>query len=157
MRRSFLEKSIRDASLKAPMPPGPPLSGDHLRPTNRSLSQTKETEQLPPIDETHPQGSQHLSSLAEEIYLMRRARDREMPSELFGEPAWDMLLALYRENDPALTINALHLVSGIPESTAVRWVAALPRLQAADRPRLLGAELNCKTMLAKSVFASGWF
>lgn len=90
---------------------------------------------MPPFDETLPQDSQHLSSLAEEIYLMRRARDREMPSELFGEPAWDMLLALYRENDPALTMDALHLVSGIPESTAVRWVAALQCRGLVERAR----------------------
>lgn len=36
-----------------------------------------------------------LYAMAERLYAQRRARDAFFPSDLFGEPAWDLLLALF--------------------------------------------------------------
>jgi hypothetical protein len=36
-----------------------------------------------------------LYAMAERLYAQRRARDAHFPSDLFGEPAWDLLLALF--------------------------------------------------------------
>lgn len=81
----------------------------------------------------HPP-SPALSSLALAIYRMRRARDREMPPALLGEPAWDMLLALYLEL-PGIGIATFCFGSGVPHSTAMRWVAALEEAGLALRTR----------------------
>ena len=48
-----------------------------------------------------------LSNAAGEIYRMRRARDRYLPKELTGEPAWDILLALYAEEPAKLPVSSL--------------------------------------------------
>ena len=64
-----------------------------------------------------------LRRLARKIYEARRLRDRVIDRELFGEPAWDMLLALYYL--PALgqmlTVSGLCCCAGVPQSTAFRW------------------------------------
>jgi DNA-binding MarR family transcriptional regulator len=71
--------------------------------------------------------AQLLSTAAAEIYRMRRARDHVMPKGLVGEPAWDMLLALYSEEPAKLTVSSVCYGSGVPQSTAMRWIAILER------------------------------
>lgn len=46
---------------------------------------------------------------------------------LFGEPAWDMMLALYclPTRGERLGITALALASGVPATTALRWQGML--------------------------------
>jgi len=56
---------------------------------------------------------------------MRRARDRVMPSGLTGEPAWDILLALYSEDPGELTVSSVCHGSGVPPTTAARWIGVL--------------------------------
>lgn len=57
----------------------------------------------------------------------RRQRSRYVSSELFGEPAWDMLLDLldaelaYRR----VSVSSLCTASGVPSSTALRWLKCL--------------------------------
>jgi hypothetical protein len=36
-----------------------------------------------------------LFAMAERLYAQRRARDQFFPAKLFGEPGWDLLLALF--------------------------------------------------------------
>jgi DNA-binding MarR family transcriptional regulator len=50
-----------------------------------------------------------------------------LDQSLFGEPAWDMLLALYclPTRGERLGITALALASGVPATTALRWQALL--------------------------------
>ena len=68
-----------------------------------------------------------LRRFARKIYEARRMRDRLLDKKLFGEPAWDMLLALYHL--PALghmlTTTGLCCCSGAPLTTALRWVNTL--------------------------------
>ena len=47
-----------------------------------------------------------LRAVAERLYLERRRRDEHFPPGLFGEPAWDLLLALYlaREDGRELSL-----------------------------------------------------
>ena len=40
-----------------------------------------------------------LRAVAERLYSDRRKRDEHFPPGLFGEPAWDLLLALYVEHE----------------------------------------------------------
>jgi DNA-binding MarR family transcriptional regulator len=56
---------------------------------------------------------------------MRRERDKVLPPEFVGEPAWDMLLALYSEHPSKLPLSSLCYGSGAPPTTAMRWIRAL--------------------------------
>lgn len=68
-----------------------------------------------------------LRRLARKIYDARRMRDRLLDQKLFGEPAWDMLLAAYHL--PALgqmlTVSGLCCCAGVPQTTALRWQQTL--------------------------------
>ena len=68
-----------------------------------------------------------LSQLACRIYDARRTRDRMLARQLFGEPAWDMLLALYclPARGEILGITALTLAADVPQATGHRWQAVL--------------------------------
>lgn len=85
-----------------------------------------EVDQLREDGRTEPTGRQ-LAILALKIYDARRLRDRMLPEKLFGEPAWDMLLALYGlpHRGELLTISALCYASGVPTTTALRWQRTL--------------------------------
>jgi len=72
--------------------------------------------------------SQHeLCRLASAIYDGRRKRDRTMEGELFGEPAWDMLLALYclPARGELLAVTALSYAANVPQATGLRVQALL--------------------------------
>jgi DNA-binding MarR family transcriptional regulator len=58
---------------------------------------------------------------------LRRRRNEVLGQELFGEPAWDMLLDLFvaHEEDRPLSVGRLCSAAGVPESTARRWLATL--------------------------------
>ena len=69
----------------------------------------------------------YLVGMAHAIYASRRQRDRTMEGELFGEPAWDMWLDLFvrgarGERTP---VTSLCVASGVPTTTALRWVGTL--------------------------------
>jgi len=80
-----------------------------------------------------------LMTLAGDIYDSRRARDRIMGENFFGEPAWDMLLALYAQPARGLpmAVTTLNQCAGVPPSTALRWQKLLLRHGLIDRsPKL---------------------
>lgn len=64
-----------------------------------------------------------LRALAERIYDARRLRSKVMGDQLFGEPAWDMLLALYclPKRGLIITISGLSHCAEVPETTGLRW------------------------------------
>lgn len=68
-----------------------------------------------------------LCRLACRIYDARRARDKIIDRKLFGEPAWDMLLALYclPARGELLTVTALSLAANVRQTTGLRWQASL--------------------------------
>ena len=82
---------------------------------------------MPPFDTIELDNPQLLSSAAAEIYRMRRARDRHMPADLMGEPAWDILLALYSEEPAKLPVSTVCYGSGVPRTTALRWIGTLEK------------------------------
>ena len=57
----------------------------------------------------------------------RRARDRFFPSDLFGEPAWDMLLDLAAAGAEArkVAVSSLCIAGAVPTTTALRWIRTL--------------------------------
>lgn len=80
---------------------------------------------LPVFEESELDDPQLLSSAAAELYRMRRATDAVLPDSLMGEPVWDMLLLLYLERPARLSMAAIGRCSGVPLSTALRWMRLL--------------------------------
>jgi DNA-binding MarR family transcriptional regulator len=64
-----------------------------------------------------------LTQLASKLYEARRGRDRLFDDKLFGEPAWDMLLALYclPARGIVLSVTSLGYAANVPPSTGTRW------------------------------------
>ena len=83
---------------------------NHLRASARRLPSRKE-----------------LCRLACRIYDSRRARDKIIDRKLFGEPAWDMLLALYclPARGEIMTVTSLSLAACVPAATGIRWQRTL--------------------------------
>lgn len=80
-------------------------------------------------------GPDTLLAFARETYNIRRRRARSLPSDLFGEPTWDILLDLYvatRENRPVPTTSAC-IGAHVPPTTALRWLRILETRGLVDR------------------------
>ncbi|TXC68395.1 winged helix DNA-binding protein [Sphingorhabdus soli] len=58
---------------------------------------------------------------------MRRLRDKHFPSDLFGDPAWDMLLDLMvaRIDRLPVSVSSLCIASAVPATTALRWIKTM--------------------------------
>ena len=68
--------------------------------------------------------------VAEMVAYVRKARDLRkqfLDPELFGEPAWDILLDLYSANlaQKRVPVGAVCIASGVPPTTAIRWLRAM--------------------------------
>jgi len=61
------------------------------------------------------------------IFHARWARARYLPEILFSEPAWDMLLDLFRceLRGRRLSTSDLCLAAGVPGTTALRWISTM--------------------------------
>lgn len=67
------------------------------------------------------------AALVRKLIRLRRDRDRHLPAELFGDPAWDMLLDLTaaRMEQVDVPVSSLCLAAAVPTTTALRWVRSL--------------------------------
>lgn len=76
-----------------------------------------------------------ISKAVESEYLARRQRDVAFGHELFGEPAWDMLLYLYAAHlrGEFVATSSLARASAVPPTTALRWVAHLEQAKLIER------------------------
>lgn len=87
--------------------------------------------------ETYPLGRKDPARRHENAYQAairslnnRRARSRHFDtSDLFGEPAWDILLDLYvhQFKNHDVSVKAASIGSGAPASTALRWLKILEK------------------------------
>ena len=68
-----------------------------------------------------------LLAIALKYYRVRRLRDSQLPKELFGEPAWDMLLDLFitPRRRRLVSITSLCIASAVPATTALRHISLL--------------------------------
>ena len=64
---------------------------------------------------------------AERLYAERRRRDRLFPDGLFGEPAWDLLLALFiaRDKSQAIILCKAYQAAGVTDTTGRRLLDRL--------------------------------
>lgn len=67
----------------------------------------------------------------------RKLRSKFLPSDLFADPAWDMLLALLEAEafHTEISVTSLCYASGIPATTALRWLQLLTDRQLVRRHR----------------------
>ena len=69
---------------------------------------------------------QLLVEQARRMYRARHARQRYLPANLFGEPAWEILLVLYIEaGQRPMNATSVALITNAPETTALRWAEIL--------------------------------
>ena len=83
---------------------------------------------LPP--QVNPYSLARPDSVAREIrQLIRRRRLREefFPSEMFADPAWDMLLDLYASSleGARVSVSSLCIAAAVPATTALRWIKTM--------------------------------
>ena len=105
---------------------------------------------LPPI-ESKP-GVAHLSGHSDEVVRLARKlksvrtnRAQTFVADLFGEPAWDMMLALFIAGCEGyrLKVSDLGEESGVPPTTALRWIDRLMDVGLARKiPNPLDARSN---------------
>lgn len=62
-----------------------------------------------------------------ELIKLRRLRDRYFASDLFADPAWDILLDLMasRLEHHQVSVSSLCIAAAVPPTTALRWIAAM--------------------------------
>lgn len=65
--------------------------------------------------------------LVRRIIRQRHLRARFFDGELFGDPAWDILLDLTaaRAEHARVSVTSLCIASGVPPTTALRWIAQM--------------------------------
>ena len=65
--------------------------------------------------------------LIRQIIRQRQARARFFDGDLFADPAWDMLLdlAAARAEHKRVSVTSLCIASGVPPTTALRWIVLL--------------------------------
>lgn len=61
------------------------------------------------------------------IIRQRQLRKRFFDGDLFADPAWDMLLdlAAARAEHKRVSVTSLCIASGVPSTTALRWITLL--------------------------------
>jgi DNA-binding MarR family transcriptional regulator len=66
-------------------------------------------------------------ALIRRIIRHRQLRGKLLPEHLFADPAWDMLLdlAAAKVEHKRVSVTSLCLASGVPMTTALRWIAIL--------------------------------
>jgi len=76
-----------------------------------------------------------LIALARRIGEVRNARKEILPAGQFGEPGWDMMLALYLASirGEFLTVTNVCDASDAPPTTALRWLDRLLELKMVRR------------------------
>jgi DNA-binding MarR family transcriptional regulator len=89
--------------------------------------------QTGPVDDEPSDAA--LIAHAKSMLAERRSRRQFLPAELFHEPAWDMLLALFASRDDRLPMNikALVSMSDAPVTTSQRWIEHLHEKKLIDR------------------------
>jgi len=94
----------------------------------------------------HTTGSD-AARLARTVYRARRARVQcfGSDSDLFGEPAWDILLDLFAaaSEGSRISVSSACIAAAVPATTALRWLAALEARDLIERTSDPGDGRRC--------------
>lgn len=84
------------------------------------------------LDEVRAHGVEKFDCLqfCKKLSKFRLLRAKFFPNELFGEPAWDMLVDLYiaHREGRHISVTSAGIASGAPATTALRWVGLLEEM-----------------------------
>lgn len=80
---------------------------------------------------------QALLGLAERIHESRIARLKHFDKEIFGEPGWDMLMAVYiaHARGYRMTVTDVCFESRVPQTTALRWLSYIENAGLVERKK----------------------
>ena len=95
-----------------------------------------------PQPSSSPHSGRGDEQLVRGILKARLDRGRFFAPDLFADPAWDMLLALYAAElaQQRMPVASLCIASNVPTTTALRWISHLEREELVERrPDLLDA------------------
>ena len=111
----FTERDIADARRLLALVAGAGAGAPGTDPSRQSVTPDSEA-------------ADRLKSFARQIYEKRQKRISRFGSQMFGEPAWEMLLILYlEEGGERQSQTRLADLSGAARSTAMRWIDYLVR------------------------------
>jgi DNA-binding MarR family transcriptional regulator len=81
-----------------------------------------------------PQGETD-ERIIQRIVAARRARERIVGSDLFADPAWDLLLELYAASlaQRRVSVSDLSVASSVPATTSLRWLDKLESVGLIER------------------------
>ena len=104
-------------------------------PRNARLPQHQKRNNDQLHDQAEPVAEAGWADAARALMLARQGRGAIFASAMFGEPAWDMLIALYlAEFDQVrITVTGLAERSGAALTTAIRWLDYLEQTQLVER------------------------
>ncbi|NJM51114.1 MAG: winged helix-turn-helix transcriptional regulator [Sphingomonadales bacterium] len=73
------------------------------------------------------QASMISAASVREIIKQRRRRDSFFDTELFADPAWDILLDLLvaRLEEKSVSVSSLCIAAAVPATTALRWITGM--------------------------------
>jgi DNA-binding MarR family transcriptional regulator len=103
---------------------------------NQGLACPEDTAQFQPALNDYRQRTRYAQLMTiRQGLLARQQRGRFFNPKLFADPAWDMLLELYAASltERRLTVSRLAERSGVPLTTALRWITTLEMEQLVDR------------------------
>jgi DNA-binding MarR family transcriptional regulator len=68
-----------------------------------------------------------VGQIAARLYASRRKRTNHLPEDLFGEPAWDILLDLViqQSRSNSVSVSSAAIASAVPPTTGLRWIQQL--------------------------------
>jgi DNA-binding MarR family transcriptional regulator len=103
---------------------------------NQALASLNDTTEIrTALDEARQRGRNAELLAIRKGLQARQQRGRFFNPRLFADPAWDMLLELYAASltERRLTVSRLAERSGVPLTTALRWISTLEKEQLIDR------------------------
>jgi DNA-binding MarR family transcriptional regulator len=112
-----------------------PQHASELDPISRVAMIMEHAERLAEQASDAAQPSPNSPAFIRRIIAARAARGRFFDSELFADPAWDILLELYalRCEQRRTSVSKLCIAAGVPTSTALRWIEKLHKEGLIDR------------------------
>ncbi len=86
-------------------------------------------EELEPLSSSSRRFSPEQQRNVRDLLKSRRARDEFFDSNLFADPAWDILLELYAAElgHQRISVSALCEAAAVPATTALRWIKSLEK------------------------------
>lgn len=104
---------------------------EHLDEAQLALEELRRTcgcDAFPPIDFKPQRRHQTALEAAQMAYEQRQSRNKIFfDNDLFGEPAWDILLDLYihQARNESVFVKSACIGSGASATTALRWIQVL--------------------------------